>query len=277
MNRVTHLDKVTGATVRDGDVVRKGLRWLVERQAVSGEIPASSDASVLENALAALALGEAYGLTDAVYYRAPVSRAAHFLASRREKDGGWGSAPGEPSATVPTLFSVLALESARAAGTEIDEGAFLCASRFLQRQELDRAAGAGPIQAAAILLTRKAGVDCSTAACSALLAEAPSWNPEPSSSRNDPESWFLGTIALYRDAGPKSAEWKSWSRALSQTLLMNVHPGGAHETDCVSGSWDVLGEQQREGGRVCVTALDVLSLEVYYRYATALGETRRAK
>jgi len=52
--------------------------------------------------------------------------------------------------------------------------------------------------------------------------------------------------------------WDQWNAALKQSLLEHQEKEG-----CAEGSW---GYGQYEGGRIFWTSLNILSLEVYYRY-----------
>jgi hypothetical protein len=38
---------------------------------------------------------------------------------------------------------------------------------------------------------------------------------------------------------------------------------------CIDGSWDPVGPEAKKLGRIGSTALDTLTLELYYRYARA--------
>jgi hypothetical protein len=61
--------------------------------------------------------------------------------------------------------------------------------------------------------------------------------------------------------------WKRWNAVVRDTIVKLQR----HEA-CPRGSWDPDGKWGHEGGRIYATALAVLTLEVYYRYANP-GET----
>ena len=46
-------------------------------------------------------------------------------------------------------------------------------------------------------------------------------------------------------------------------------------TGCKSGSWEPIGRWCPEGGRVYGTAINALTLEVYYRYANVFNPTKK--
>ena len=70
--------------------------------------------------------------------------------------------------------------------------------------------------------------------------------------------WYYGTYAMFQFAGPK---WKTWNKAMLSALLPHQRNGG-----CEDGSWDGVGEWCAPGGRVYATAINVLTLEIYYRF-----------
>jgi hypothetical protein len=72
------VDSEHGRRYRAGEVVKKGLQWLRDRQNPDGSF--SRDRAFLYNeALATMALSEAYGMTGAKYWREPAQRGVDFL------------------------------------------------------------------------------------------------------------------------------------------------------------------------------------------------------
>jgi len=71
--------------------------------------------------------------------------------------------------------------------------------------------------------------------------------------------WYAATLALFNVGGKT---WEAWNTLLQRTTLP-LQRREAH----ISGSWDPepswIG---RSGGRIYSTAINVLTLEVYYRY-----------
>ncbi len=76
--------------------------------------------------------------------------------------------------------------------------------------------------------------------------------------------WYYATQVLHNLSG---SEWEEWNRRMRAVLIasQSTTPGA-----CSEGSWDpalpardAWGEQ---GGRLMVTALNCLTLQVYYRY-----------
>jgi hypothetical protein len=82
----------------------------------------------------------------------------------------------------------------------------------------------------------------------------PEWSPR----RLNFYYWYYGTYAMFQIGESK---WRTWNEAMKKALLPTQRRGG-----CEDGSWDGLGEWCVAGGRVYATALNALTLEIYYRY-----------
>ena len=81
--------------------------------------------------------------------------------------------------------------------------------------------------------------------------------------------WYYGTLALFQFDGPDGKLWNQWEEALKDAL-------GKHQKlradGCTDGSWEpAVDRWGYAGGRVYATAINALTLEVYYRYANVFG------
>jgi hypothetical protein len=74
---------------------------------------------------------------------------------------------------------------------------------------------------------------------------------------------YFGSNAVFQ-ADPSG--WPTWNDRLQRALLPSQRMSG-----CADGSWDPVGEWSLAGGRVYATAINALSLEVYYRLARQPG------
>jgi hypothetical protein len=70
--------------------------------------------------------------------------------------------------------------------------------------------------------------------------------------------WYYNTLVLFQVGGDA---WKEWNEKLKDAVLLRQEAGGAND-----GSWNPLGEGSKQWGRVGQTALNILCMEVYYRY-----------
>jgi hypothetical protein len=84
--------------------------------------------------------------------------------------------------------------------------------------------------------------------------------------------WYYGTLALNQFDGPASPKqngkyWRAWDRALGDVLL----PMQDETKTCAKGSWPTPDRWSLVGGPIYRTAINVLTLEVYYRYENAFA------
>jgi hypothetical protein len=97
-----------------------------------------------------------------------------------------------------------------------------------------------------------------------IVSKLPKWHNEGLT--NDYYYWYYGTYAMYQMSTFEPSYWKRWNEAMKSALVDHQRKDGDFQ-----GSWDPNGPWGRSGGRVYSTALGVLCLEVYYRYARVLG------
>ena len=71
--------------------------------------------------------------------------------------------------------------------------------------------------------------------------------------------WYYATLAMFQMGGDF---WRQWNKSMKVALVDHQRTGGDE-----NGSWDPIDAWGFAGGRVYATAINVLSLEIYYRYA----------
>ena len=84
------------------------------------------------------------------------------------------------------------------------------------------------------------------------------WGRQPG--RSDFYLWYNCTLAMFQAAGEP---WKRWNGVVRDHVIKLQLHGPA----CARGSWDPESRWGVFGGRIYTTALAVLTLEVYYRFA----------
>ncbi len=254
-----------GHTTRQGlykETVTRGIKWLREQQDFeSGLFGDRSRRSYLrDHAIATVALCEAYYFSKNPLIRGTAQKAVAFLLLSREVDGVWRA-----DASL-TGWCVMALVSAEEAGLKVDARALRGVEGWLD-ELTEGEAGATETETACALLSRLfLGQDPAKrpkmmAYADRLVGALPVWSDDGST--NDPRYWCHGTYAMYQMGGE---HWKVWNRSLKRAVLESQCREG-----CARGSWDPVGTRGATEGRVYVTALNTLSLEVYYRYAKVLG------
>jgi hypothetical protein len=75
--------------------------------------------------------------------------------------------------------------------------------------------------------------------------------------------WYYGTQVMHNQPGP---DWDTWNRKIRRLLIDSQ----CKEDNCAVGSWDPVLPKKDEwadhAGRLYLTSLSALTLEVYYRY-----------
>jgi hypothetical protein len=85
--------------------------------------------------------------------------------------------------------------------------------------------------------------------------------------------WYYGSLALNQLDGPDSPRrtgkyWSTWNKSMVDALLaLQDHK----ERACSNGGWIIPDRWSYAGGPLYATAINVLTLEVYYRYQNAFG------
>ncbi len=307
------------------DVVLPALRWLVDHEKPDGSFGADGP-FMYNQALATMALCEAYGLTGARFWKMPAQKAVDFLVRAQKRSPidqgpwGWRYAPREDvtttgaldeasaraqfdSDTSVTTWAVMALKSAELAGLSVPRESLDGALNFVRwvsakdgRAGYLDASGAGlavggvgeqfryhiATMSALSMCTR---IFTSHDPSDPFLESAAGWIvrdlPEISRDRLsvDYYYWYYGSLALNQLDGPDSPKhtgkyWTPWNKAMSSALLeLQDRTQGA----CSNGAWLVPDRWSYTGGPLYATALNVLTLEVYYRYGNAFGSQPERK
>lgn len=284
-------DPVTKRDVEPGKVVEKAASWLEKNQNQDGSFgPKGSSKSMYNHAIATAAMCELYGLTREKNWKLSAIAAVDFLGEAQNPGKAWRYAPkcGDNDASV-TSWCVQALHAATVAGLATDQESLKSALRWIDEitdQEWDRVGytmkGTGKVvipgknedfeghntMTAVGMLTRlysgaKPGSHRLHESAKQLVCDLPT--PAPVA-KGDVYYWYHGTEALWECNGPGTKYWEPWNTWMKEALLTKQEAG----TDCEAGSWDPAKDRWGcEGGRVYTTALGVMTLEVYYRYAGA--------
>jgi hypothetical protein len=260
-----------------GRRVHKALQFLLDSRRVDGGYDAAGAHSCMYNhAIATLALCEAAALTHDDALRSAAQGAVEYLCASQTATGGWDYT-GEGVRTRRsdmsiTGWAVMALKSALVAGLDVPRRSWDRARRFVRRSQRTDGEYAydttksrfGPaMTAAGLVCDLYLGTNPeSTAlgkAAKRVLSETPDWGRLTTEQAHTVYYWYYGTLAMFQRGG---TSWHTWNAAMRTTLLKNQRTEGH-----AAGSWDPDGLWlAKHGGRVYATTLNILSLEVYYRY-----------
>jgi len=296
LSRVAFEDAHANRTVRFGDVVKGAQAALVRAQDDDGCLGPRTGEFMYNHAIATLALVEAYGMTNASRLKGPAEKAIAFLVAAQNPYRGWRYSvkPGDNDTSV-TGWCVMALKSAAASNLAIPrtsmDGARAWIDSVTDEQGQVGYTGKGkvgvvipgkndawrdhPAMTAVGLLCR---IFIDGAASGALLekhaalvsADLPRWETPSQEKPIDFYYWYYGALALFQHDAPSGRHWKGWNAAMQKALLPRQATRAA---GCLDGSWDpAVDRWGAVGGRVYATAINVLTLEVFYRYGRVLGK-----
>ena len=246
------------------EVVGKAIDFMLSRMTGAGDLRDGGD--MYSQAIATLAVAEAAAMTGDPRYREAALKAAGFIVrAQNPQTGGWRYAPGDPGDTSVVGWQVMALHSVEALGFKMPQATRDGTLRWLDRTSVPplrmlagyQGPNATPSMTAEavftrILLGQQFTPEQEQAAADYLLR-----NP-PGQGVNNYYYWYYATLALSQMRGPA---WEKWNGLIQDYLRRTQTAGGDHD-----GSWDTNSVYGKRAGRVYTTALNALTLEVYYRY-----------
>jgi hypothetical protein len=258
----THTDK--GPYRR---VIAGGLATIMKHQKSDGDLRGTGG-SMYIHGLATLTLCEAFGMSGDPAVGRSAQRAIHFIERAQDPvGGGWRYQPGEPGDLSVVGWQVMALKSGLMSGLSVNSNCLAGASAFLKSASSGTNNGLYSYQRGAPQSHTMTAVGT---LCSQFLG-VPRDDPSMTESinflrANMPDGkvrtayyLYYGAMAMHNDPGP---EWDAWNRRMRRVLIDSQVRYG-----CGSGSWSAQGHTHCEkGGRLMVTSLCALTLEVYYRY-----------
>lgn len=279
------------------ETVRRGLEWLMRTQKPDGDLYIPSDplsdscAWLYSHAIGTMALCEAVGMTGDPLIRPAAEKACAFIAaSQHPERGGWRYTPRSDADLSVSGWMLVALRSGQLAGITVDPAVLERVRTLLAASAVAPDAGApaditagryvynirNPQQRPSQLSTA-----CMTAlgtlmrlhtgetvddpgvraAAAALAAFEPAYGTRQDR-RRDAYLWYYASQVLVHTGGD---DWERWYAALCRLLDSRQERNGP-----LAGSWDPLGSVPDRwggyGGRVYVTALHLLAIEVPYRH-----------
>ena len=292
----THLDD------KHRTVVNRGVDWLVRNQMPNGDLFSKTKGTkytwLYSHAIAAMALCEAYGMTQDPELREPARKAVDFIVKTQHRTrGGWRYALDTNGVSTETDTSVsgwmlMALKSAQMAGLDVPDealervGGWLDSARAKRQagryiynphadrskpEQLDGLAPSLAMTSEAMLMRMYLGRKREDSE----LIEGAKYienNLPQLGTRVDPKRncyyWYYATQAMFQMRGESWTAWNDQLRPLAEATQTQTggQAGSWHPARPVKDRWG------QEGGRHYVTALHLLMLEVYYRHLPLFRE-----
>ena len=282
--------------------VKNGIDFLIQHQQDDGDLYIDQDANssrsawLYSHAIATIALCEAYGMTQDPRLRRPAQKAVNFIEeSQHPTRGGWRYSPAYGADTSVTGWMIMALKSGELAGLTVDQKAF---ERVEHWMELAQASEEQPFlfrynPYAADTPTQRHGRQPTRAmtAVGLLMRLYTGWSRTnhhmmmgartldqnlpnlgtSDSPKRDTYYWYYATQVMFHMGGE---QWQRWNQALHPMLTKSQLQEGP-----LAGSWDpqipVPDRWGAYGGRLYVTTMNLLSLEVFYRHLPIYEDTAK--
>lgn len=278
---------------RYASVVSRGLQALLAMQRPDGNLYRQQDpisdqsVSLYSHGIATLALCEAYGMTRDESLRGPAQNAIDYIVQSQHRErGGWRYEPQISSDTSVSGWMMMALKSGELAGLKVPISTYEGIDRWLDAARMSRSrndlyrynpyAPNTPAQshgrevtpsmtAVAILMRMYSGwrrEDPDMRSAADYLAKFPPAIGDASSPQRDTYYWYYATQVMFHMGGQW---WQDWNQRLKPILIDGQIQAGPQ-----AGSWDPLrpvpDRWSLQAGRLYLTTLNLLSLEVHYRH-----------
>lgn len=262
-----------GETHKQGayqEEVRRGLQYLLDHgtraeKGIRFNGNATGPPTFYAHALATMALSEALAMTGDARFRPSVEGGIAYLAATQHSAGGWRYYPGQPGDTSVTAWQVMALKSGQFSRILVPAKTLKAVERFLVSTQTKQGSRYA-------YTPRRKGNPTATMTAAGLLCrmylgwkqESPALKngvrflDELGPATNDMYYNYYAAQVLHHWGGP---EWKRWNPRMRDLLVQTqIKEGHA------AGSWDLADPHGRMGGRLYMTTLAILTLEVYYRH-----------
>jgi len=246
--------------------VRAGIDFLLSRQNADGDF----GGGMYAQGLAAIAICEAYALTADAKLKPHAQRALDFIRTAQHDGGGWRYKPKEAGDTSVVGWQVMALKSGQLAGLNVPKEPLDGAGKFLDSVMTSDGSGykytegtpASPtITAVGLLCRQYLGW---TYKNPKLLAGVNTLKNSPPGALNSIYYYYYATQVMHHMQGDI---WDAWNPKMRDSLIAKQDKGTDAKHAHQKGSWSPVNDANGpQGGRLMVTSLSILTLEVYYRH-----------
>jgi hypothetical protein len=253
--------------------VLKGLNYLLQKQKEEGHF---SD-NRYENALATIAVCEAYGLARDRRLALPAQAAVNSVVRGQNPDGSWGYGTGQKGDLSVTGWQFTAMKAGYWARLTVPQSQVGQVGHFLNQVADPNGLGYG---------YNEPGAGRATSATGLLCREYMGWGSRhPKLARgvehllregnavtkDKPSIYYLyyATQVMHHFGGKS---WETWNPRTRDLLIQLQDQGDDPEFRHQKGSWAPHGDDfAKQGGRLMYTSLALLTLEVYYTYIPLNG------
>jgi hypothetical protein len=246
--------------------IHAGIAKLLSYQKNDGDLRGPGG-TMYCHGLSTICLCEAYGLSGDRDIGAAAQGAINFIvASQDLNTGGWWYQPKQAGGDTSVVgWQVMGLKSGMMAGLSVPPKTMELAAKWLTSIGTGTGGfgyttkGAAPaMSAVGLLCMQYMGAQKDTPVIQGGIKLLTGWTP--ASNKDNCYYYYYGTQVMHNVPGP---EWDTWNRSMRKLLIESQAKEG-----CAAGSWDPSKDAfgKDHAGRMFVTALNTLTLEVYYRY-----------
>lgn len=274
------------------DTISRGLKFLLDNQQTNGNLYrkenqiSNENVALYSHGIASLTLCEAFGMTQDPDLKVPAQDCVRYIIeTQHHRRGGWRYTPQVSADTSVTGWMMMALKSGELAGLDVPKSTYDGIKRWLSyAQDEDRQdryrynpfAPNTPTQrhgrvstptmtAVGMLMRMYTGWERdneSMQSAADYLLDYPPQMGTPRSPQRDGYYWYYATMVMFHMGGD---HWEQWNSYLKPVLLSSQITDGD-----AAGSWDpvepVPDRWSPHAGRIYVTTMNLLNLEVYYRH-----------
>jgi hypothetical protein len=255
--------------------VKAALDWLISHQKPNGDLSHTSPHVMYSHGLAAIALCEAYAMTSDSRIMMAAQNAIRFIETAQNKnDGGWRYKPGDPGDTSVVGWQLMALKSGQMAKLQVNQATLDGVQNKwlpsvgkgdyagIYRYQPEREGFLPSMTAVGLLCKEYLGCAKADPGLNEGIDYLMKHMPDADKARNI-YYWYYATQTIHHVLGDR---WDKWNRAMRKILVETQVKGNG----CDAGSWDYRKPSAdawgNAGGRLMVTSLSCLTLEVYYRH-----------
>jgi hypothetical protein len=256
-----------------GKQVDLGLKYLMSKQSKDGNF----GGGMYAHGLATIAMCEAYGMTADPVLKASAQQALNFIRAAQSDNGGWRYEPRQGGDTSVVGWQVMALKSGQMSSLEVDDSTkptLANATKFLNSVMTPDGSGYGyqgpnptPTMSAVGLLCRLyLGTGPRNAG---IIGGVNRLKQTPPPNKGQPAQtgmyYYYYATQVMHHVGDEA--WNTWNPKMRDWLIDRQDKGTTPNRPHLKGSWTPAGDPHGgAGGRIMITSLSVLTLEVYYRH-----------
>ncbi|MBY0525537.1 MAG: terpene cyclase/mutase family protein [Gemmataceae bacterium] len=244
--------------------VDRGLRYLMAKQGSDGKL-----GDGYSHAIAAIALCEAYGMTADPSLRRSAQSAINACVAWQGANGGFRYTPKSDGDTSVSGWHIQALKSGHMAGLNVPVKTWRGINKYL---DLVGGGNYGEVYG----YTSPVGSPSMTAV-GLLCRQYTTWGPRALGMQRGIEElqkrppggkdiyyYYYATQVVHNVGGPA---WEQWNPKMRDSLVERQDMGTSLNRPHQKGSWSPNGDALDHSlGRLGVTSLSLLTLEVYYRH-----------